>query len=190
MLAYVFWHWPRPEISNAEYVEKLCAFHDSLATHLPNGFSRSIVFELNKPPWLKANSIAYEDWYLVEDSAALDKLDFAAVSGKNEKPHYEIASHAAGGTAGLYRLRQGHLDALAHSRIALWFSKAQGVRYPDLYSALNPVCAEPGVGLWCRQMTLGPTTEFCLRSDREITLPGGVTNESHSVAVKTIWSSS
>ena len=187
MLAYVFWHWPKPSIKVDEYIRKLIEFHASLASHAPEGFSHSVVVELTRPPWLKAESVAFEDWYLVRDSGVLDQLNFAAVSGENELPHNQVAFDAAGGTAGLYRLKQGHLRALQTANIAVWFSKASAVSYEQLYTDLDPLCSRSGVGLWCRQMTLGPTTEFCLRSETEVDLPAGVATDLYSARVKTIW---
>jgi hypothetical protein len=187
MLAYVFWHWPKSNISLSEYVTRLTGFHASLAKHAPEGFSHSVVVQLTKPPWLKAESIAFEDWYLVKDSAVLDPLNFAAVSGENESPHNEVAFEAAGGIAGLYRLKQGDIRALQSANFATWFSKAPSVSYDKLYSELTPLCTRSGVGLWCRQMTLGPTTEFCLRSENELELPGGVATDIYKTPIKTIW---
>src|SRR5262249_21113218 len=183
-LAYVFWHWPKAGVNLNEYIQKLTDFHTSLARHAPEGFSRSVVVEIPEPPWLNAESVAFENWYLVDDSAALDKLNFAAVSGENELPHNKVAFEAAGGTAGLYRLRQGNIDSLPRAKLATWFSKASGVTYSKLYAKFDELCSQPGVGLWCRQMTLGPTTEFCLRSESEVALPGGVVTDVYSLPVK------
>ena len=187
MLAYVFWHWPKPNIKLDEYIQKLNGFHTSLASHAPDGFSQSVVVDLSKPPWLKAESVAFEDWYLIKDSAVLDQLNLAAVSGKNEIPHNQVAFDAAGGTAGLYRLREGDINALQTATVATWFSKAPGVSYDKLYLDLDRLCSRSGVGLWCRQMTLGPTTEFCLRSDREVTLPNGISSDVYIMPIRTIW---
>jgi hypothetical protein len=187
MLAYVFWHWPKPNIVLADYTRKLGEFHASLARHAPLGFSHSVVVELTKPPWLKAESVAFEDWYLVKDSSVLDQLNFAAVSGQNELPHNQVAFDAAGGTAGLYRLKQGDIRALQTANLATWFSKGPSASYNKLYEELNPLCSVSGIGLWCRQMTLGPTTEFCLRSDNEATLPSGVATDVYNAPIKTIW---
>ena len=188
MLAYVFWHWPKPTVDRDAYVQKLRLFHESLATNRPEGFSHSLVVEMPGPPWLNAGSFAFEDWYLVNDSAALDKLNFAAVSGRNEKPHNTVATEAAGGIAGLYRLKQGDLDSLPRSNFANWFAKPATVPYPDLYSKLSSISEQPGVGLWCRQMTLGPTTEFCFRSENELTVPPGLVDEVYAIPIKTVWS--
>ena len=187
MLAYVFWHWPRLTVDLDEYVRKIRQFHASLARHAPEDFSHSVVVELTSPPWLNAESVVFEDWYLVKDSAVLDQLNFAAVSGQNQLPHNQVAFDAAGGTAGLYRLRQGDIGVLQTANVSTWFSKAPGVTYDRLYADLNPLLSGSGVGLWCRQMTLGPTTEFCLRSESEITLPSGVATDIYSAPVKTIW---
>jgi hypothetical protein len=187
MLAYVFWHWPKSNANLKDYIQKLTAFHASLAKHAPEGFSHSVVVQLTKPPWLKAESVAFEDWYLIEDSAVLDQLNFTAVSGHNELPHNQVAFAAAGGTAGLYRLKQGDIRSLMSANQATWFSKAPTVTYEHLYSELNPLCSRLGVGLWCRQMTLGPTTEFCLRCDGEVSLPSAVATDIYSLPVKTIW---
>ena len=186
-LAYVFWHWPRPTISREDYLEKLRLFHASLAANPSDGFSQSLVFESPAPPWLNADSVAYEDWYLVDDSAALDKLNFAAVSGRNEKPHNTVAVEAEGGIAGLYRLKQGDGSSLARAKFALWFSKSTSLSYPDLYSKLSTLSSQNGVGLWCRQMTLGPTNEFCFRSENELTLPFGAGSDIYSTTVEVVW---
>ena len=187
MLAYVFWHWPRPTITKEDYLQKLWLFHTSLAANPSEGFSHSVVFEIPAPPWLSAESVAYEDWYLVDDSAALDKLNFAAVSGRNEKPHNTVAVEAEGGIAGLYRLKQGDVSALAGAKFALWFSKSSNLGYPDLYTNLSDLSAKEGVGLWCRQMTLGPTSEFCFRSEDELTLPSGVADNIYSAPIQFVW---
>ena len=187
ILAYVFWHWPKSNVNLNDYIQKLTAFHVSLAKHAPESFSHSVVVELPRAPWLKADSVAFEDWYLVKDSAVLDQLNFAAVSGHNELPHNQVAFDAAGGTAGLYRLKQGDIGSLTSASRAIWFSKAPTVTYQQLYADLNPVCSRSGVGLWCRQMTLGPTTEFCLRCDGEVTLPTGIATDIYSLPLKTIW---
>ena len=187
-LAYVFWHWPRPTISKDDYLERLRLFHTSLAAHPSEGFSHSVVFEIPAPPWLSADSVAFEDWYLVDDSAALDKLNFAAVSGQNEKPHNTVATEAEGGIAGLYRLKQGDASALATAKYALWFSKSANLSYADLYQNLSSLSSQKGVGLWCRQMTLGPTSEFCFRSEDELMLPAEAATNVYLAPLKIVWS--
>ena len=107
MLAYVFWHWPQPSIDQNRYVEHLREFHETLASNKPAGFQRSVVFRIHDAGWLNAKGDAYEEWYLLDDSAAMDRINEAAVSGPCEEPHNRVASEAADGVGGLYRLRAG-----------------------------------------------------------------------------------
>ncbi|HEU4510709.1 MAG TPA: hypothetical protein VFR78_20935 [Pyrinomonadaceae bacterium] len=180
MLAYVFWHWRQEQIARGAYLDHLAEFHQTLAANKPDGFQRSVVFSIRGANWLKTTGEAFEEWYLLDDSAAMDRLNEAAVSGVCEEPHNRVASEAADGTGGLYRLRVGRED-LTQARFAVWFSKPAGVSYQDFYSGLQPIISQPGVALWARQMTLGPTTEFCLHSPNRIGLPG------HLLSLDPIW---
>lgn len=166
MLAYVFWHWPQTGIDTETYVDHLVAFHRTLNENKPVGFHGSRVFRMRGVSWLETNADVYEDWYSLENSAALDRINDAAVSGPCEAPHNLVAGEAAGGTAGLYRLRFG--SVFEEPRFALWLSKPEGVSYKDFYSTMEPIvtCA-----LWQRQMTLGPTTEFVIHSATPVQLP-------------------
>jgi hypothetical protein len=172
MLAYVFWHWPQSDIDRDSYINHLIDFHNTLSANRPPGFHHSVVFCVHGASWLNTTSEAYEEWYLLDDSAAMDPLNDAAVSGACEEPHNRVAREAAGGTGGLYRLRAGH-GQLSESRFAVWLSKPAGVAYRDFYAALQPLTSQPEVALWGRQMTLGPTTEFCIHSSSPIELPPG-----------------
>lgn len=185
MLAYVFWHWPNPEVNEQLYREHLLDFHKVLAANPPAGFARSIVFQTEKAPWLQTTGAAFEEWYLLQDSSALDKLNEAAVTGACEEPHRVLARDAAGGVAGLYRLRTGQ-GKLSDSRFATWFAKPNGMPYPDLYSTLAPLSSQDGIALWYRQMTLGPTQEFCIYSQTPVDLPSGISGQ--SVTLDNIWS--
>ena len=185
MLAYVFWHWPQSHITRELYLEHLVAFHQTLGANKPRGFKRSVVFSIRSANWLNTSGEAFEEWYLLEDSAAMDPLNDAAVSGVCEEPHNRVAREAADGTGGLYRLRTGQED-LAQSRFAVWLSKPNGVSYPDFYRALEPITSQQGVALWGRQMTLGPTTEFCIHSPAPIQLPENYTG--HTIPLELISS--
>lgn len=170
MLAYVFWHWPRPDIERGQYLDHLTDFHRTLAANKPPGFQRSVVFRISGANWLNTAGEAYEEWYLLDNSAAMDPLNDGAVSGVCEAPHNRVAREAADGTGGLYRLRAGEAD-LAEAKFATWLSKPAGVSYQDFYAELESLTSQPGVALWGRQMTLGPTTEFCIHSRSRIQLP-------------------
>lgn len=172
MLAYVFWHWPNQTVDPNNYLQYLIDFHQTLAANQPPGFHHSVVFRIRGASWLKTSDEAYEEWYLLDDSAAMDPLNEAAVSGVCEEPHNRVAREAADGIGGLYRLRAGDED-LSETRHAIWLSKPAGVSYKNFYATLQTLTSQPGVALWGRQMTLGPTTEFCLHSPKQIELPPG-----------------
>ena len=153
-LAYVFWHSRRSDISEPAYRAALEAFHTALRSSPPAGFLRSQVFRVSSVPWLVSEHEAYEDWYLLENSAAIDPLNSAAVSSPRQHSHDTVARMAANGTAGLYLLRQGELPA-APVHIAYWFAKPGSDSYPALYDRLAPQSRSGA--LWGRQMVLGPT---------------------------------
>lgn len=167
MLAYVFWHWRRPDVESAAYESAQRRFHAALAAAPAEGFVHSHSAALQGATWAAGGGAAYEDWYAVHASAALDSLNLAAISASRQAPHDAAAALAAGGTAGLYTLRAGvALTAPAH---ATWFAKPAGMSYAQLDAALRDVVAQ-GACLWMRYMVLGPTPEFCVHSGGQIAL--------------------
>ena len=185
MLAYVFWHWPYPNVARESYQDDLLEFHRSLATSKPDGFQYSVVFRIKGTPWIGEELEAYEDCYVVESSCALDLLNDAAVSHSRKEPHDRVAQRAAGGAGGLYRFRKGQMD-LRQSHFAAWLSKPTGTSYEMFYNSLSRWTSQPGVGLWGRQMVLGPTPEFCLLSPERIDLPE--TFDGLTLRLESIWS--
>lgn len=149
-----------------EYQESLLAFQRVLQERQPQGFVALMVLEMARLPWMAEGSEVYEDWYIVENSAALDPLDEAAVTGICQEPHHRVARLAGNGTGGLYRLKQGTIDLgqLAATRSDSWFSKPAGMSYDRLYALLRQSHIDPQDILWQRQMTMGPALEFCLHS--------------------------
>ncbi|HEU0054034.1 MAG TPA: hypothetical protein VFQ39_12700 [Longimicrobium sp.] len=172
MLAYVFWHWRRPEVAADEYERLQRDFHAALGDAPPPGFARSYSHALTGAAWASDCGEAYEDWYLVEGSAALDPLNEAAVTASRRRPHDAAAAVAANGTAGLYRLRLG--EAPMSPRFAAWFAKPAGISYDDAWRLLGPLTDAAGVGVWVRQMVLGPSPEFCVQADRPVALPDAI----------------
>jgi len=169
LLAYVFWHWRRPTVTASAYEAVQRRFHDALAAAPPEGFDRSFSLALSGAPWAAGGGEAYEDWYLVNGSAGLDPLNDAAITASRQAPHDAAAALAAGGTAGLYSLRLGRPGAPPLT--AVWFGKPQGMTYPELFGALEPLVGAEGAVLWGRQMTLGPALEFCLHTTAPVRLP-------------------
>ena len=176
MLAYVFWHQRVSTIASEEYQEKLVAFHQILQKRQPQGFVCSMVLEMTHLPWMLEGSEVYEDWYLVENSAALDPLDEAAVTGICREPHNDVARLANNGTGGLYRLKDEAIDLahLSEIRFATWFGKPSGMRYENLHTLLSQSRDTQPAILWQRQMTMGPAPEFCLHSAQQYRLPAEI----------------
>jgi hypothetical protein len=160
LLAYVFWHWRQASADTETYEAAQLAFQRALAESPSVGFVRSFSHAISGAPWANAGGEAYEDWYLVRDSAALDPLDEAAVSASRRSPHDAAAALAAAGTAGLFQMRLGTTPVAP--RFAHWFVKPAGMSYPQLFAAVEPALAPVEGSLWVRRMTLGPSTEFCV----------------------------
>ncbi len=183
MLAYVFWHWPRAELTEPAYEAQLSRFHASLRAHSPQGFIGSATFRVSGADWLPLGK-GYEDWYCVTDFQAIGLLNDAAVSGERQEPHDRVARAAAGGCAGIYRLRLGEFLP-NRPPVQSWFSKPAGMRYEELFSIVGPLAGAPEGALWQRQMTLGPTPEFCVQAPASVLLPAGI--DPLVVAASRVW---
>ncbi len=184
MLAFVFWHWPYPQIDVRFYEQGLREFHANLARTRPQGFVKSAVFRSSGAAWAVAEHRPYEDWYVVESAASLDPLNEGAVQAPAKESHDRAAQAAASGTGGLYQLKAGGPDLLA-TRFATWLAKPRETSYRDFYSQLAPWSDLPGVSLWRRYLVLGPTPEFTLLSPGDLELPtslGGV-----GVSLELVW---
>jgi hypothetical protein len=138
----------------------------------------SFVWRVEGASWLPVR-FGYEDWYLLDDTCALDIVNREAVAGATGSAHRGVASLAGGGTAGLYRPAGWHgPTALPEARgpVALWFSKPYGVSYEALYSEVASVKGSAPAELWERMLVLGPTPEFCLLQEEAVALPDGWTS--------------
>ena len=180
MLAYVFWHWKQAAVGREEYERALSRFHTALKDAPPPGFQRSWVWRVAEAPWIPGGGggggggdAGYEDWYLVDGSAALDPLNDAAVTASRQNAHDQAARLVAGGTAGLYRLRAG--EPLSDAARGIWFPKPAGLSYAALWAACGEMMEGRRFALWGRQMVLGTAPEFCLHVHEPIALPGYAT---------------
>ncbi len=131
VLAYLFWHRPRDPDAVTAYEQALSTFHRSLARSLPVGTLASASFRVAELPWpspSEESAVAYEDWYLVEDFAALGVLNEAAVGRGHVSAHDEAARRAGPGTAGIYALIEGEpcAQALGEASLAIWIARPAG----------------------------------------------------------------
>lgn len=163
MLAYVFSHRPAPGIEAARYEAVLREFHDRLAAARPRGFISSLSYRIGD---------GYSDWYLLVDSAAMDALNEAAVSGSRTTPHSVAARMAVDGVGKLLSLAAGEHAAAAGCEIR--FAKPPGMAYAELYASLEFATATKGAALWRRMMVLGPPPEFCLTAPSQVQLPAAM----------------
>jgi hypothetical protein len=174
MLAYLFWHEPRPEVQEDRYVSLLERFHEVLAASPPPGFRRSWSVRLQDAPWEGGTPGLFEDWYLVDDWATLGALNDAAVRPPREEAHDAIAHLATNGRGGLYKLHHGTLDGPAPW--AGWMTKPQGARYEEFEPELREAAGSGGhAAVLRRQMVLGPAPEYVILAERPPSLPWPVT---------------
>ncbi len=166
MLAYLFWHTKAPATDSAEYESQLAEFHRALQRADIEGFVRSQSFRVRDLPWIPRPH-AYEDWYVLENSAALDRLNDAAVHAAAQTPHDRLAVFASWGAGGVYGHRSGLVNFSAQH--AFWFDKPDGLSYGQLYQILEQALPG-GASLWQRRMVLGPGNEFCALCDDQLNL--------------------
>ena len=169
-LAYVFWHWPRPEISAEMYEKKLASFLGDLESNRPAGFVEALSFRVDALPWGPQRGVLYEDWYVLESFAALGALNEAAVTGGMRGPHDAIAKGYMKGAGGIFRsINQGIRLHQAH--YATWIEKPIGSSYQTFYEEVAKVFGDNRTDLWRRQMVLGPSPQFCAHSEGELRVP-------------------
>jgi len=171
VLAYVFWHRPRESEDLAAYEDALVAFHRSLARSRPVGTRASAAFRVAEFPWPAvlggATAAGYEDWYLVDDFAALGVLNEAAVGRGHRSSHDEAARRYGAGTGGLYGLIEGEpcAESLADASLATWIARPPGSHRLGVGEMLGDGMRPESASLWRRHLVLGPAPEFCLLAE-------------------------
>jgi hypothetical protein len=125
-----------------------------------------------------SDDTGYEEWYLVHDAGALDRLNEAAIDARNRSYHDAAAALAGVGAGGLYSLvpSPGGRDpqrAAAEESDSVWLSKPPRIPYSDFMPDLDAL-VPPGARVWQRRLVLGPAPEFCieLAGQTRAELPG------------------
>ena len=104
MIAYAFWHSPAAGVPEDEYEAVLATFMGELFTAAIPGLRRIRSIRFEGLPWVAA-SPAYQDWYELEETAALAALEAGAVRASMAAPHAAIARLAGIGSGGLFARR-------------------------------------------------------------------------------------
>lgn len=169
-LAFVFWHRPRPSVAPAEYEAHLGRFHASLRAEPPVGLLEARGYRASRLPWEEATSaaVAYVDWYVLADFAALGRLNRAAIAAPHRASHDVVAGGSAHGQGSIYELRAG-APTLLEDRFEEWGSKPAGRATADHVRALEATAGAEVGSIWQRQLALGPPPEFCRRGRRPST---------------------
>jgi hypothetical protein len=183
VLAYLFWHRPRESSDVAAYERAQMGFHRSLHRAPPVGLCGSAVVRVAQLPWVPAQGAdrgAYEDWYVVEDYAALGVLNGAAVGRGHRTAHDEAARLLGAGAGGLYALVEGErsevgecagLESIGQASHAVWVARPPGSKHGIVGELLGDGMDRRHASLWRRQLVLGPAPEYCLLASE---IPAGV----------------
>ena len=179
MLAYLLWHRPAEGSEQKAYELAAEGFHRSLHHAPPAGFQGSAIYRVEALQWLdppfggqaggagseSGGGIGYEDWYLLDDFAALGVLNEAAVAHRHRTAHDEVARRFGTGAGGLYGLMEGRPD-LSSTPLGIWISRPPVSRSPAAKPALAEMLGD-GIdpehsSLWRRSLVFGPAPEYCL----------------------------
>jgi hypothetical protein len=190
VLAYLFWHRPHESSDVAAYERAQIAFHRSLHHAPPVGLCGSAAFRVAQLPWLApvagapgqapSADAGYEDWYLVEDYAALGVLNGAAVGRGHRTPHDAATRFLSACTGGLYALAEGErsdvgpcagLESIGQATHAVWVARPPGAGHGIVGELLGDGMDRRHASLWRRQLVLGPAPEYCLLASE---IPAGV----------------
>jgi hypothetical protein len=168
LLAYILWHRCADDVERDVYERAAEHFHRSLHRAPPAGFRGSALYRVAELSWLGGTGVnelsgaaGYEDWYLVDDFAALGVLNEAAVAHGHRTPHDEVARRLGAAAGGLYGLLEGRPDLNAEPQL-IWVSRPPGAAKRALADLLGDGMDPAHSSLWRRALVLGPAPEYCL----------------------------
>jgi len=173
LFAYVFWHWPRPEISRDSYETKLTAFLHALSSEEPAGLVEALSFRVEALPWFPQRGNLYEDWYIVDNFAAIATLNETAIGGGARGPHDSIAKDYMKGAGAIFKSIKGDIR-VRDARLAIWIEKGIGQPYQSYYDEVAKSVGDRKADLWRRQMVLGPSPQFCIHSEEVLEIPASL----------------
>jgi len=174
VLAYLFWHRPRDGAATVAYERAHVAFHRSLAHAPPVGFLGSAALRVADLSWLRPaltppdqpgqeGGGGYEDWYFLEDYAALGVLNEAAIGRGHRSAHDDVARRSGPSAGGLYGLVEGRRPGPpAATSLAVWVAGPPRAGRYEIGELLGDGIDPDRASLWRRQLVLGPAPEFCL----------------------------
>jgi len=172
VLAYLFWHMPKPTVARADYERGLLAFSHALSDLNCRGVRRITSFRTSAVPWL-GDAPGYEDWATVDGASVLETLNDRAVAGPMAATHGAVAEQMGVGYGGVYYHLWGDMDPHVAER-AQWLSRPRGIDFRPVLEAISGTAARP-VSVWRRFMVLGPGLEFVVLGDAslELRIPDG-----------------
>ena len=131
-LAYVFWHWPIAGADRSQYERNLDGFHAALAAEDTRASRYSYTVKVPGLPWTPSEG--YEDWYVVDDFAALGDLNERAVKARARPFHDAVATMAAGACtrpgvpAGSKTIENSNEPRTERTRLGRWLIEAPVAR--------------------------------------------------------------
>jgi len=162
MLIYVLWH-RNDNTDSMDYESSLIKFHAQLNANETPGFIGSTISRSPTLPWLNDNGNILQDNYFLENSAALDHLNAAAISKACEHSHNQVATNSRDEKNGLYRHRIG-LSQPQPVNHSYWISKPKNITHLALLESISNNIDEKTTSVWTRFMGLSFGPDFWIQS--------------------------